>query len=81
MFNTFFLIFKINRYFLAGKQFTNSAELKKIEWETLTGVLGEEIIGIWEKYTDKTDVNAADVNFKEKCIVTGDGKLSLIYFS
>jgi len=35
-------------------------------------VLGSEVAGIWEKYTNKTDVNASDANFDEKCIVTGD---------
>jgi hypothetical protein len=44
-----------------------------IEWDSFTGVLGDEVSGIWEKYTNKTDINAADVNFNEKCIVTGDG--------
>ena len=50
-----------------------TAEIEKIEWSTFTGVLGNEVVGIWEKYTNKTDVNAADAHFAEKCIVTGDG--------
>lgn len=57
---------------IAGKQYTNSEGIKKIEWQTFTGVLGNEAAGIWEKYTNKTDVNASDANFNEKCIVTGD---------
>jgi hypothetical protein len=55
------------------KLFTIKAEIDKIQWETFTGVFGTEVIGIWEKYTNKTDVNATDANFKENCIVTGDG--------
>ena len=55
------------------KQFTVAAEIEKIEWFTFTGVLGNEVVGIWEKYTNKTDVNASDAHFSEKCIVTGDG--------
>ncbi len=35
-------------------------------------MLGDEVVGIWEKYTDKTDVNSADANFDEQCLVTGD---------
>ena len=37
-----------------------------------TGVLGNEVNGIWEKYTDTNDVNATDANYREECIVTGD---------
>jgi echinoderm microtubule-associated protein-like 6 len=51
------------------KQFTDK---QTIEWKTFTGVLGKEVTGIWEKYTNKTDINATDVNFKQKIIVTGD---------
>ena len=54
------------------KQFLG--KVKEIKWNTFTGVLGEEVVGIWEKYTNKTDVNATDANFDENCIVTGDGK-------
>jgi hypothetical protein len=50
-----------------------SGETKKItNWATFTGVLGDEVVGIWEKYTDKTDVNSTDANFDEQCMVTGD---------
>ncbi len=55
-----------------AKQVTNSDELKKIHWATFTGVLGPEVDGIWEKYTNKTDVNATDAYFDEQCMVTGD---------
>ena len=58
---------------LGCKQFTVTAEIEKITWSTFTGVLGNEVVGIWEKYTNKTDVNATDAHFAEKCIVTGDG--------
>ena len=58
---------------LGCKQFTNAEEIEKIEWETFTGVLGKEVVGIWEKYTNKTDVNATEASFTEKCIVSGAG--------
>ena len=58
---------------LGCKQFNVTAEIEKITWSTFTGVLGNEVVGIWEKYTNKTDVNATDAHFAEKCIVTGDG--------
>lgn len=47
-------------------------EIKKIEWNSFTGVLGDEVNGIWEKYADKTDINASDANFEDQVIVTGD---------
>lgn len=56
------------------KQFTKSEEIRNIKWKTFTGVLGNEVLGIWEKYSNKTDINATDANFDENCIVTGDGK-------
>ena len=51
---------------------TNRDELNAIHWATWTGVLGEEVNGIWEKYTDVTDVNAADTAFDHEVIATGD---------
>ena len=38
--------------------------------------------GIWEKYTDTTDVNAAEANFQQGVIVTGDdfGQVKLVRF-
>ena len=39
---------------------------------TFTGVLGQEVNGIWEKYTDTNDVNATDAFFEGEVVVTGD---------
>lgn len=63
----------INGFIKDGKLETNSEVLKGIQnWSTFTGVLGTEVVGIWEKYTNKTDINATDAYFDEQCIVTGD---------
>ena len=35
-------------------------------------MLGQEVNGIWEKYTDTNDVNAADAYYEGETIVTGD---------
>ena len=35
-------------------------------------MLGSEVNGIWEKYTDTNDINATDANFGSETIVTGD---------
>lgn len=57
---------------IAGKQVTNREEISSIHWYTFTGVLGNEVNGIWEKYTDTNDVNAVDANFQGEVLVTGD---------
>ncbi|XP_060573407.1 echinoderm microtubule-associated protein-like 6 [Ruditapes philippinarum] len=62
------LVFKMP----AGKQATNKDELGAIHWSSFTGVLGQEVNGIWEKYTDTNDVNAADAYFEGETVVTGD---------
>lgn len=56
----------------AGKQVTNREEISSIHWYSFTGVLGNEVNGIWEKYTDTNDVNAVDANFQGEVLVTGD---------
>jgi len=55
-----------------GKNVTGREELRNIRWHSWTGVLGNEVNGIWEKYTDTNDINAADANYRDECIVTGD---------
>lgn len=56
----------------AGKRVTNKEEIKAINWATWTGVLGTEVNGIWEKYTDTNDVNAIDTSFRSNTLVSGD---------
>lgn len=58
--------------FLAGKRVTNKDEIKAISWSTWTGVLGTEVNGIWEKYTDTNDINATDTSFPNNTLVSGD---------
>lgn len=55
-----------------GKRITNKEELKVIHWATWTSVLGVEVSGIWEKYTDTNDINACDASFQNEVLVTGD---------
>eukprot|EP00794_Sanderia_malayensis_P020047 gene20047-22014_t len=65
-----------------GKRITRKDEIDSIHWSTWTCVLGDEVNGIWEKFTDTTDVNAAEANFQNGIIVTGDdfGKVKLSRF-
>ena len=58
--------------FSDGKQVTNKEEIQAIHWSSWTGVLGTEVNGIWEKYTDTNDINATDAHFGGDVIVTGD---------
>ncbi|KAK3093757.1 hypothetical protein FSP39_019782 [Pinctada imbricata] len=55
-----------------GKQVTNREEITSITWSTFTGVLGTEVNGIWEKYSDTNDVNAVDTFYGAEVAVTGD---------
>ncbi|KAI8515105.1 Echinoderm microtubule-associated protein-like 5, partial [Branchiostoma belcheri] len=55
-----------------GKMATKRDDLTAIVWDTWTGVLGDEVQGIWAKYSDLSDVNTADVNFDHGVMVTGD---------
>ncbi|CAH1792746.1 unnamed protein product [Owenia fusiformis] len=55
-----------------GKQCTNKEEIRSIHWHSWTCVLGSEVNGIWEKYTDTNDVNAVDAYFGGEVVVTGD---------
>lgn len=72
------LVFKIPNC----KQVTGDEEKSIANWATFTGVLGNEVVGIWEKYSNKTDINATDAYFDAQCIVTGDdfGLIKLFRF-
>ncbi|KAL5008221.1 hypothetical protein ScPMuIL_013802 [Solemya velum] len=65
-----------------GKQVAGREEITSIHWSTFTGVLGSEVNGIWEKYTDTNDVNSADAHFGGEVLVTGDdfGMVKLFKF-
>lgn len=63
-------LFKISNK--VGKRVTRKEEIESIHWQSWTCVLGAEVNGVWEKYTDTTDVNASDTNFQHGVIVTGD---------
>ncbi|XP_078490103.1 echinoderm microtubule-associated protein-like 6 [Ciona intestinalis] len=55
-----------------GRQVTSAEEIRAIQWQTWTCVLGSEVNGIWPKYTQINDVNAIDVSFQHEVAVTGD---------
>lgn len=53
-----------------------------VKWNTHTCVLGFNVMGIWPKYSDGTDINAVDVSKKKNIIATADdfGKLNILNF-
>uniref|UniRef100_H3AL06 EMAP like 5 n=1 Tax=Latimeria chalumnae TaxID=7897 RepID=H3AL06_LATCH len=55
-----------------GKQVTDQAVIDRITWATWTSVLGDEVVGIWSRHTEKADVNCACVSHSGINIVTGD---------
>lgn len=56
----------------SGKHTVSREEILNIKWASFTGVLGDEVSGIWKKYADTNDINAVDVNFDGQVLVTGD---------
>uniref|UniRef100_A0AAY4A246 Echinoderm microtubule-associated protein-like 5 n=1 Tax=Denticeps clupeoides TaxID=299321 RepID=A0AAY4A246_9TELE len=66
----------------SGKQVTEQALIDRITWATWTSVLGDEVLGIWSRNTDKADVTCACVSHSSLNIVTGDdfGMVKLLDF-
>ena len=50
----------------------NNSEVFSVKWQTITGVLGSKLEGIWPPYTDITDVNTTCVSKSGDLIATGD---------
>eukprot|EP00003_Mantamonas_plastica_P007140 TRINITY_DN1595_c0_g1_i1.p1 TRINITY_DN1595_c0_g1~~TRINITY_DN1595_c0_g1_i1.p1 ORF type:complete len:1924 (+),score=719.51 TRINITY_DN1595_c0_g1_i1:2008-7779(+) len=53
-----------------GRQQFPDAE--SVNWISSTGVLGDNLKGIWPRYSDKTDVNATDMAHSKEVVATGD---------
>lgn len=70
------LIFEIP----SGHQVTKQAAIDSISWHSWTGVLGDEVRGVWDKYQKTDDINACEG--KHGVAVTGDdfGKVKLFRF-
>nr|XP_033966852.1 echinoderm microtubule-associated protein-like 5 isoform X2 [Pseudochaenichthys georgianus] len=66
----------------SGKQVTEQSQIDRITWATWTSVLGDEVVGIWSRNTDKADVTCACVSHSGLNIVTGDdfGMVKLLDF-
>jgi WD40 repeat protein len=60
----------------------NSAAEKNINWTSWTGVLGDQVAGIWPKFSDGTDVNAVDRSHSGDLLATADdfGLVKLFQF-
>ena len=42
-----------------------------VKWKTYTCILGWPVMGVWDPYTDGTDINAVDVCQTHPLVVTG----------
>ena len=42
------------------------------QWATYTGVLGFPVMGVWQPYSDGTDINAVDRSPSQEYVVTAD---------
>lgn len=58
--------------FSAGKHLTSKDEIKGINWASWTCIIGQEVNGIWPKYSNITDINSVDGNYNNAVLVTGD---------
>lgn len=58
----------------AGKQALSSFDSLEADttWSTASCVLGFNVMGIWPKYSDGTDINAVDVSKDIRLCVTGN---------
>ena len=55
-----------------GKPVVGKEEVKGLCWASWSGVLGPEVSGIRPKYSNLTEINAADANHAAAVLVTGD---------
>ncbi|XP_071834835.1 echinoderm microtubule-associated protein-like 6 isoform X3 [Apostichopus japonicus] len=55
-----------------GNPVNDQATIERITWATWTSVLGQEVVGIWPRSTEKADVNCADVSGNTNAVATGD---------
>ncbi|KAJ8392415.1 hypothetical protein AAFF_G00075400 [Aldrovandia affinis] len=55
-----------------GKLVSEQAVIDRITWATWTSVLGDEVLGIWPRNSDKANVNCACVSHAGLNTVTGD---------
>ncbi|XP_078516147.1 echinoderm microtubule-associated protein-like 5 isoform X2 [Lissotriton helveticus] len=56
----------------SGKQLLDQAVIDRITWATWTSVLGDEVVGIWSRHSEKADVTCASVSHSGISLVTGD---------
>ncbi|KAG8014924.1 Echinoderm microtubule-associated protein-like 6 [Nibea albiflora] len=56
----------------SGKIITEQCVFERITWATWTSILGDEVLGVWPRNTEKADVNCACVSHTGLNLVTGD---------
>ena len=61
-----------DRFILGGRHVTNVEEIRAIQWQSWTCVLGSEVNGMWPKYSQINDVNAVNASITYDTLATGD---------
>uniref|UniRef100_A0A3P8UFH2 EMAP like 6 n=1 Tax=Cynoglossus semilaevis TaxID=244447 RepID=A0A3P8UFH2_CYNSE len=56
----------------SGRMVTEQPVVERITWATWTSILGDEVLGIWPRNSEKADVNCACVSHAGVNLVTGD---------
>lgn len=64
-----YLLFEAPR---AMRKTMNDTAIMRVEWETVTGVLGPNLRGIFPPATDVTDVNSSCRSKDQRILATGD---------
>ncbi|KAI3380118.1 hypothetical protein SNEBB_001204 [Seison nebaliae] len=54
------------------RQYVNTNDVKNVNWHTWSGVLGENIEGIWPPCADITDINSTSLSHDGKILATAD---------
>ncbi|XP_034721974.1 echinoderm microtubule-associated protein-like 6, partial [Etheostoma cragini] len=56
----------------SGKMVSDQSVSERITWATWTSILGDEVLGVWPRNTERADVNCACVSHAGLNLVTGD---------
>ena len=71
-FKRFFAFVYFQIFKLGGHHVTDGDEIRNIQWQSWTCVLGSEVNGMWPKYSQINDVNAVDASIPYDTLATGD---------
>ncbi|XP_075902321.1 echinoderm microtubule-associated protein-like 6 [Nelusetta ayraudi] len=56
----------------SGKQVSEQSAIDRITWATWTSILGDEVLGVWPRNSERAEVSCACVSHAGLNVVTGD---------